>query len=290
MADRIVFSFLLLARVISSTLSIRSRNKFGKIIGWILMNLSAKRRAITFDNIQKAFPERSKSEVEKILRDSYYNLGITLSELIVMDKFSEDELHQLIQYDNIDLIWEVLKRNKGVIVLSAHYGNWELLANTGSRFSKVVYNIVAKPQKNKLVNEYLYKTRSTNYLNYLDSDKSAKALLVGLKKNQAIAMIVDQSAKTHSDLKVDFFGRKAWTYEAPAKLSLKYDVPLLFGLTYRNEDGTYSGDFVEIDRSGLDDSEEGILELTQRHVKYLEDKIRERPSHWSWQHRRWKNT
>lgn len=254
------------------------------------MNLSAKRRAITFDNIQKAFPERSKSEVEKILRDSYYNLGITLSELIVMDKFSEDELHQLIQYDNIDLIWEVLKRNKGVIVLSAHYGNWELLANTGSRFSKVVYNIVAKPQKNKLVNEYLYKTRSTNYLNYLDSDKSAKALLVGLKKNQAIAMIVDQSAKTHSDLKVDFFGRKAWTYEAPAKLSLKYDVPLLFGLTYRNEDGTYSGDFVEIDRSGLDDSEEGILELTQRHVKYLEDKIRERPSHWSWQHRRWKNT
>jgi len=119
---------------------------------------------------------------------------------------------------------------------------------------------------------------------------AARTIFDAIRKKEVIALIVDQSADWEKDIFIDFFGRPAATYEAPAKLSYKFDVPILIGFAVRQPDFTYFVDIIELDRSGLDRSDNPVEELTKRHVKILEDAIRKNPELWAWQHKRWKHT
>lgn len=275
---------------ISKILSISNRYYLGVFVGNIIRLLSKKRADVTYNNIKMAFPELSNKEITKIAKQAYHNLGITLVELLAFPKLSIEDYHKYVHYENIELINEALSRNKGLILLSGHFGNWELLATTAGSFSNIPIKVVVKAQSNSYFDRIInnYRTMMGNQL--IPMDKAARELIYCIKKNEPFALLVDQSADSSKDIFVDFFGRPAATYEAPAQLSYKYDVPILYGFAVRNAKHTYNVKLYELDRSGLDKCTDPIRELTIRHVKALEDIIKQYPGQWSWQHKRWKHT
>lgn len=274
---------------VSYRLSGAGRRRLGAFAATVLRVLSPSRVRITVDNIRHAFPEQP-AEWHKILcRESYHNLGITLVELLMFPHLVPSEARQLIRFDNLDEIEECNRSGQGMLLLSGHYGNWELLAFVFPLFVNVPTSVIVTQQANKYVDMYLnwYRSRTGNRM--IQMDKAARQIVNSLHKGEAIALLADQAATADKDVFVPFFGRLAATYEAPAVLALRYNAPLFVTFAERNSDGTYTATFRRIPHQDLPNNREGITELTRRHVLALEEAIRKRPELWAWQHRRWKH-
>lgn len=261
----------------------------GKLFGDLLRLLSKKRKQITINNIKMALPD---ADAEKICKESYRNLGITFAELVTMNRYSKDQLKKIVNYENVELIDQLLSKGKGLLTLSGHYGNWELLAYTTGIFSGHHTNMIVKPMKNKYADIFLNKFRVYAGNKIVSSHNAAKPMIQLIRNNEQIALIVDQNASSNRNVLANFFGLSTPTYEAPASLALKFKVPLIIGFAVRESDNTYRVRLQEIDYSDLLElpTTEAIEKLTQRHVDILEKQIRLHPDLWAWQHRRWKHS
>lgn len=252
--------------------------------------IGADRRRITLENIRNAFPEKDSEWHRKLVSRSYHNLGIVLAEILAFKSLSDDKIRKYIRYENIGLINELIARGKGLILLSGHFGNWEFLAYSAGFFSGVQVTIIVKPQKNKLADRFINKIRTRRNNSVVSMYKAAREIITVLRKGESIALLADQSASPQKNVFIEFFGRPAATYKAPAELSLKFDCPIIMGFAERQADGTYFVKLKEIEHSDLEDTPENVEVLTKRHVVELEQAIRKNPDHWPWQHRRWKHS
>ncbi len=288
--DFLITQLLVFVGSISSHLSISKRYKLGCTIGIFFKLISSKRKKIAYDNIKTAFPGESDSWINAIVNKSYYNLGIIVSEVSAMHTFSENYLHNIIKYNNLDLLKAKHKEGKGLILLSGHFANWEILAYSAGLFTQIPILIVVKPQKNsssdKIINHYRTKAGNTVISMY----KAAREIIKTLQGGGVIAMLADQSATSDKDVYVDFFGKPTATYKAPAELALKFKVPVICAFPVRQPDNTYIAEIQELKHDDLAEDEHGIFELTSRYARMLEDAIKKNPELWVWQHRRWKHT
>ncbi len=282
----ILRGFAFISYLLGTKLSIQ----FGKLVGNVFRFVSKKRFDITIENLTYAFPNLNKNEINNIGIKSYHNLGITFVEFVQMKNWDLDFIYKKISFENLDLVDKAIEKGKGVIILSGHYGNWELLAFSAGIYFKNEVNLIALDQSNKYINKYLNEIRTSKGNKVISMDKAARRIVSLLSKGQMIALLVDQSATEDKDIYIDFFGRSASTYEAPASLALKFNSTLLMALPVRNEKYNYKVKMIEIEHSDLENNKEGIYELSKRHLKILENQIQERPDLWSWQHRRWKHT
>ncbi|MBK9246853.1 MAG: lysophospholipid acyltransferase family protein [Ignavibacteria bacterium] len=273
---------------ISYLLSVRYRFILGAVFGYVLRKFSKKRCSITLDNITQSFKDQSTEWHKTLVRNSYNNLGVVLSEIIAFQHMSDKQMTELIDFSNIHLLQTANAKNKGLILLSGHFGNWELLAYTAGLFSGIPINIVVAPQHNTFANEYINVFRTRHNNNIVPMTNAARDIIKILNKHGAVAMLTDQAANSSTDVSIDFFGRPAITYEAPAALVLKYNIPMIIGFAVRQDSGKYLVNLEEIETHDLEYTKDGIAELTKRHVEILEQAIRKHPEQWSWQHKRWK--
>lgn len=274
---------------ISSVLSRKLRLKFGKMIGNFLRIASKKRYKITVVNITTAL-EISNHDAKHIAKLAYQNLGITLSELLILDKLTKEEIREYVQYKNIELIEETYKEGNGIILLSGHFGNWELLAYTAGLFTNLPITVIVKPQSNKFADKYLNQTRISGGNKTISMYNAARTIVSELRHGNIIAMLADQNAGRNNDVYAEYFGRYAATYSAPAALSLKFNAPIIIGFAVRDESGVYNVELQRINPQDFTNDERGIQAMTQKHVDILEEEVRKYPHLWAWQHRRWKHT
>lgn len=247
------------------------------------------RKSTAINNLKLAFPKKSESEIKEIVKGCYVNVITVIAEFFYMRKLQVNELSKFLQVENLELINEKLKAGKGVIVISGHFGNWELTAFGVNRLSGHTINVVVKEQSNKRVDEGINKIRSSGGNRMIEMKNSLREILTVLKNNGVVAMLGDQSAPKEN-IKVDFFIKDVPTFEGTAKIAIKTGAAVLFAVSTRNDDGTYSLKFHEIDTSKYKDaSEESVKALTQEHVNLLIEYIKMRPDHWLWFHRRFKN-
>ncbi|CAN5459922.1 lysophospholipid acyltransferase family protein [soil metagenome] len=267
----------------------RGRTRLGRTIGGVMMRLDERRRAITASNVAHAFPESMPSERDAIVRGSYHNLGITLAELLAFPSMSAEHLKSRLQIPGIEAIRERAERGLPNVLISGHYGNWELLAMAGALHLHTSFVIVAHPLKNQLADVLLnsYRTRFGNRI--VPMHNAARELVRVLKEGGTVAFLADQHADGMRDPWVNFFGRTTPTYEAPAALALKYNAAMWCAFAHRQDDGTYQAPLVAVPMTDLTNTRDDVRELTRRHVALLESAIREHPTMWSWQHRRWRD-
>lgn len=260
-----------------------------KLIGKMFYYIIPVRKKTAISNLQLAFPGKSKSEINKTVKGCYINVITVIAEFFYMRKLSTSELAKQMKVKNINIFNEKLKQGKGIILISAHYGNWELTAFGVSKLINVPFNVIVKEQTNKRVNEGINKIRTYSGNKMLDMRNSLRGILTVLKNNGIAAMLGDQSAPKEN-VKVDFFIKGVPTYEGTARIAIKTGAVVLFGVSTRDHDGTYSLEMHEIDTSKYKEpSEENIKALTQDHVNLLVEYIKLRPDHWLWFHRRFKN-
>lgn len=265
-------------------------HRIARFLGWALFRVAGYRRAVTIDNLTHAFPEKSREEIESIARRSYVHLFTTLLEMLRFPRVTKEGFQRHLTLRNISLFEEMIGRGKGVILLSAHCGNWEMLAYGGALLVEKPFTIIFHPLHNPRVDKFINAIRTHRGNRMVDMRMGVREIIGTLRASGVIAMLADQSGPKESTY-VTFFGRQASAYEGPAALALRFRVPILCAFSTRTADGTYFVEPKELIYDDLPDaSVENVRELTQRHTALLEAHIRTYPDQWLWQHRRWKHS
>ncbi len=247
------------------------------------------RKKTAIDNLKLAFPGRSDKEIKAIVKGCYINVLTVIAEFFYMKKLTNEKIEGILHVHNIDLVREKLQAGKGLIFISGHFGNWELTAYGTAKLLGSILNVVVKEQTNKMVNRGIEKIRSSGGNKMIDMRNSLREILTVLKNNGMVAMLGDQAAPKEN-VKVNFFVKDVPTFEGTAKIAIKTGAAVLFGVSTRNDDGTYELKLHEIDTSKYHDAgDENVKALTQAHTDLLAEYIIQRPDHWLWFHRRFKN-
>lgn len=252
-------------------------------LGYLAWWLGA-RRVVALRNLELAFPNLPSHERERLGRGSLINLITVYLELLTIRHLSDRELARVLDVENIELLREIDSR--GAILLSAHFGNWELLAFGAAALAGIPFSIIVKEQRDFGQLERMRTARGNALIPTARGAREASALL---RRGGILAMLADQAA-AERDALVEMFGLPTYTYDAPARLALRYRPRVIVGFAVRKRDGTYRVRLREIEHDDLLDTPEGARELMQRYVALLERTIREHPEQWVWQHRKWKNT
>jgi KDO2-lipid IV(A) lauroyltransferase len=289
MQKQIEYTLVKFFRFIILMLPLKSVQIFGKTLGQLSYFLLTKRRAITMENLKYAFPEKEDAELKKITKGVFLNLGISICEFLWFPNLNDVILTKLVNFKNLDLMIEGNKRGKGMIMLSGHFGNWEMAALATAYFINKPFTLVVKTQSNLKVDEIVSQHRMKFGNIPVRMEVSVREVLTTLKDGGTVTILADQSAPKES-IFVEFFGRSVATFQGPAVFALRTGAPIQMVLLFRKPDMTYEGIIEELDYSDISEyNEQNVFELTQRHVAILEKYIRMYPDQWMWTHRRWKN-
>jgi KDO2-lipid IV(A) lauroyltransferase len=262
--------------------------KFSWIIAFIFFYLIPIRKDITLSNLKKAFPDYSRPKVKRIAFGSYRSFLIALIEILHLPAMTRDAMRNAVLCPNASLIREKYSDNKGVILLSAHFGNWEYEAASTSLQAGLPYYVVVKPQRNPFVTNWLNNMRIKWDNKVVSLGISIRDIYKNLKEKNLVAMVADQRGP-YEGIRVNFFGIKTAVYSGPAVLAIKTNAPIIYGIPVRQSDYSYKTILEEISTENLpENEEEKIIEISQRHTSYLEKFIRQYPEQWLWMHKRWK--
>lgn len=270
-------------------IGLKLSRRFSSVIAFFFYYLVPIRKDVVFDNLKHAFPEYSKDKIREIAYGSYKSFCFTLAEILYMPWLTDEQLKQIMVCENQDLIVNRFNENNGVILLSAHFGNWEYLATSVALQINKKFYVVVKPQRNPFVNDWMnkYRTKWTNEI--VPLGVSIRNVFSVLLNKGIVAMVADQRGPKES-MKLEFFGRMTSVYTGPAVLSLKTNSPIIYGISVRQKDLNYKVELFEVDRNNLpDNQDEKIKVLSERMIKNLEEIIRKNPEQWLWMHKRWKH-
>ncbi len=241
-------------------------------------------------NLEFCYPEQSEKWRIDILKKAYNNISIILFEILYLKKLSEGDIRKYINHGDNDVFEKAYKKGKGIILVSAHYSNWEFAA-FGLRFllGKPI-NILVKHQSNSGVNKEINKIREMHGNKVVELGASLRQMYNMIKNNELVCFVIDQSADPRFSCFIDFFNVKTTAFNGPAKIALKYNSEILVGYMCRENDLKYTTKIYRLDYSDINEyNEKNICELTQRIQSAYEEVIRKDPSQWLWFHRRFKS-
>ncbi|MCX7929702.1 MAG: lysophospholipid acyltransferase family protein [Chlorobi bacterium] len=264
----------------------RGRIILSRILGRLLYAIIPSRRRITLDNLRHAFPSLDRGAIVLIAQRCYANLVLVLFELLATPHLPPTTIHQTFRYHNRDCITNFLAKGRGVVLLSAHIGNWEWAALAAAiEFGQPVL-VVVKHQRNHAFNQWLQEVRRSTGNHLVSMTQAARPMLDWLHRGGIVAILGDQAADPQSDPFVPLFGREASTYKAPAILARRTGAALVFAYGLRAADGIYDVHFEHIPEAN--DSTILIESVVARMNALLERAVERAPEQWVWQHNRWK--
>lgn len=289
MKDRIEYILFVLFSKIFQLLGLNLSRKLAPVLAGLFYYFIPIRKATVIENLRNAFPENDEKYIKKIAFGNYKSFAITLIEIFCLPITSNTEIKTKVNCENLDLIFDRYNENKGVILLGAHFGNWEYMALSMGVKLNIPLAVVVKEQRNPYVTNWMNRVRTKWNNSVVPLGISIRQIYQTLKNNQIVAMVADQRG-SEVGIKVDFFGRNISVHTGPAALSLKTGAPILYGISVRQKDYHYNTVFTEISKDNLSGSnEDKIKELSQRHMAYLEQYVRKYPEQWLWMHKRWKH-
>jgi len=287
-----VITFLLECfRIFISIIPRRLSLLVGILIGNIFYMLNLKRKSICKKNLKLIFGEQYKDiDSDNIIYKSYQNLGKTLIDFLRIYREKDSFIEKYVEFEGEQLLLEALQSNKKVMVLTAHLGAWELLSFAVEKIG-VKGGFVVKKIKNKKINDYVRKIRSSSIVKPIDKKNSAKQIIALLKKpGYFLGMVMDQSMNNENGVFVKFGTEKAYTLNAPAILSRRFDINIFYLFMVRKPDNNYK--FIctpNIKFQKTDNKEEDIAKNTEKTNEILLEHIKLYPEQWIWMHKRFKN-
>ena len=278
---------LLILLWIFSLLPIQILYSISKIIRFFVYDIFCYREKVVIDNIQNTFIEKSQTEVIKLKNNFYDYFFELIVEIIKLLSISNNELNKRFTFSNINVIKQALKKNKSVIVVVGHYGNWEWALRSASNLIDIKIIGVYKRINNTIFEWLLLKIRSNT--NVLPVEiKSLSRELVNNNEKKIYAMVADQSPTLEqSNVRINFLNRDTLVYTGVEKISKKYNMPVFYLNIKLTSKGYYESSFEEINSKNINGKK---LEITKEFFSKLENQIKSEPRLWLWSHKRWKHT
>ncbi|QSQ10915.1 lysophospholipid acyltransferase family protein [Myxococcus landrumensis] len=269
-------------------LPLRWARGLGFLLGGWAYGLAGGERRKALKSLGVAFPEKSDAERQALARASFRHLGAAALEVACTGALDRG-LEQLVAWPEEDrrVLETALARKKGVVFVSGHVGNWELLARRVARAgypSQSIAKETTDPRLTALVEQF--RARGGVRSIWRGQDGAARAMLRALRAGEILGLLIDQDTKVQS-LFVPFFGELAATPRAAADLAVRTGAAVVTGFCHRVEGG-YRLTMEELPVPVLEDREAAALELTRALSERIEAAIRRTPEQWVWMHQRWK--
>lgn len=248
------------------------------------------RQRVIEQNLCIAFPDRDEAVRGRILTGVYEQAILFALELARLRRASAEEVRRAVQIppEGQEYLDELLARGGGILVASAHYGNWEWLgAWTALTYGK--FGVVYKPMHNPGTEKIAQDLRQRFGIKIFSTrDRVPRALFGHLRAGGMVAILSDQDARRQGKF-VPFFGRQASTALGMASLAIRLRVPILAGFCLRTGPGQFRIKlYPTLWPDPTADPEQEELRLMAAYHGYIEDVIRQAPEQYFWLHQRWK--
>lgn len=266
-------------------------NAFISTIAFLVSLLNNKHRRVAELNLDIAFGnKKSPSEKKLLIRRAYKGLLFTLIDFVKNQGIEKEELDKKIEFKDAHFLQDALKENRKVIIMTAHYGNWELLSlSIASKFTPL--SIVGRDLDSKVMNEILVKNREQFDVELLSKTGAMKGMVKALKQNRPIGILVDQNTNDNEGVIVNFFGEKVRHTPSVAVLARKFDALIIPAFIHTYDYNDYIVTFYEpIEFEESENKEDDIVRCVQKQSDITQHIIEKKPDEWFWFHKRWKYT
>ena len=259
--------------------------RFGDLMYLVL----ARRRRVVVDNLAIAFGiDKTAAERRLIARATFRNLGQHLVDFSHVYQLTPQKFATMCHIEGLDHVKTLLQRGRGLLILSAHFGSWELASAVALCLTTPMHVIVRpldSPALQRLAEAY---RRCCGYRVISRHAAMAECLKV-LRRGEIVGVLMDQSSLRQESIQVEFFGTNAYTSRGPALLALRTGCPVVSGFLIREGQGRHRFVFsqeIPVRRTG--NVQQDIVENTRVFTHIIESYVRRYPEHWFWLHQRWK--
>lgn len=271
-------------------LPLRWSMKTGEILGLLLFYLWESRRKVAIQNLSKSVSANAittSEHAEEIIRNNFKNLGRSFVEVIKIFFGFGKGIIDSVDIEGIDNFQNAESKGKGIIYITGHCGNWELLATALSvKVSEI--SVVARPIDNPYINNFVERVRKKFGNSVIYKKGALKPIMQTLKNNGCVGILMDQAVLRNEGVVIDFLGRGAWTTKMPALIARKTAAAVLPVFIHRTLEGHRLKIYPEAELSQSNDRDTAIKEDTKCFSSFIENYIKEHPTEWLWIHKRWK--
>ncbi len=262
---------------------------FGRRLGRMWYRLDARHRQVALENLSRAFDgEKSPAEVESLARKTFEQFGVTAVEVCQLASMGRQRLLDWVSVEGEEHFWEAHRAGQGVLLLTGHFGNWELMGMLPSAMDAPI-SVVARLTDNPALEQELTRLRGRFGNRVIHKKAALRETMRELRAGGVVAILIDQNVADREGVFVEYFGRPACTSPALALLALKTDARVVPTFCVRSSNGSHRvlvEPPVPIVRTG--ELERDLVVNTQRFTSIIERYVRRYPDHWLWMHRRWK--
>ncbi|HLA41291.1 MAG TPA: lysophospholipid acyltransferase family protein [Candidatus Glassbacteria bacterium] len=267
-------------------LPLAAARALGRLLGRLAWKVVRVRRRQTLENLNRSFPDLSAGRLHEIGRRCYCNLGAYFIECFRIHRLSDRELAELVTFERREVLDQALAQGRGVVNVTFHYGNWELMGARAAREGWPL-EVIARSQTNPLFDAYVNRLRQANGMRLVNVRAPSREIFRLLRAGRIVTFLADQDAH-RVGVFVDFLGRPASTPVGPALFAFKAGSPLVLSIMVPGGADRWKVVFEPVPRPQTSDRAGFVREVTAYYTARLEEYVRRAPEYWFWPHRRWK--
>ena len=289
MLDQVLYRLFLVFVKLMQVLPKKIRRAFFFLLSRIVYLFANKTNKIIKANLDFVYDGKlSEKEIKEIQKYSYFNITLWVLSLIENLNVSDEELKENVSIEGEEILKDLKEQGKPVILISAHYGNIEML---GAYLNKFVTPLVqvARESNFKHIDDFIVQSREKSGAKIVFRSGAVKRLVKALMKKEVISLIIDQNINDKEGTKVKFLGKEAYQTSTSAVLSRKFDAYIVPVAIFNQDDYKYKIKIYKpIEPMKTQNEEDDILKSSQLQADAISNIINECPKQWFWSHKRFK--
>ncbi|MCX7993657.1 MAG: lysophospholipid acyltransferase family protein [Fimbriimonadales bacterium] len=268
------------------TLPMGVAQRLGAGLGLLAYALSRRYRRVAIRNLQRAFPDWSPAQARATARRVFRNFGVSMAEFFKAPSMTRAQIEQRLTVVGLEHLDAALREGKGVLLITGHFGNWELMARYLCMLGYPIA-VIARDADDRGTTELITMLRERSGYRVFPRGNAARLVLKALRANEVVGILPDQNA---GDVFVEFFGQKAGSVAGPAVFHLRTGAPLVPLFNVR-----LPGDYHRVEIlppmrfEPTGDAQADTQRVMQALHDVLENYVRRYPDQWLWLHDRWKS-
>jgi len=258
-------------------------------LGNLIYYMDRKHRRIALSNLGIALGDRTERERKRIARAAFRHFATVLFELLTLPKSLSERFSRISRHGGLENLQEAYAAGKGVLIFTAHFGNWELMGISHGTMGFPL-SVLARALDNREIEKELYGIRACSGNHVIPKEQAIKGSLEALKRKEGVAILIDQNTQLSQGIFVDFFGREACTTTILAALAIKTGARIIPAFALPEGRGRYCFIYeppVPVPPADMEVTER-IKKITQDCTKIIEGYVTKYPEYWLWMHQRWK--
>ena len=289
-ADYMLYLALRVLLVFLYLFDVETNLKTACFLGRLMWKYYHRGRKRALDNLRASYPEKSEQWMQQTGRRSFEHIVMLAVDVLYTPRLvKKHNQRDYSRFKNAERVKWLMNEGRGVLMVGAHYGNFEIVGYMMGLFGFNIYSI-ARPLDNRFVNNYLYGVRERVGQKMIDKKGAAELMAKLTAEGATLGFVADQDAGKKG-IFVDFFGRKASTYKSIGLLAITANIPIVVGYSRRIANRF----FFEIGVSRIifpqewADKDDPLRWVTAEYTKAIENFVRDDPTQYWWLHRRWKH-